>query len=58
MPVWKYNGNCYLKTNDKKVTEYAIDKSKAEGEIGVISFTEDMPDILDLVFYRYEFGKV
>ena len=35
MPVWKYNGNCYLKINGKQVTDYAVDKSKTEGDIEV-----------------------
>ena len=41
----------------KKVTDYAVDKSKTDGDIGVISFTKDMPYILDLTFYRYGFER-
>ena len=38
MPVWKYSEKCYLKVNDKKVTDYAVDKSKTDGDIEVINF--------------------
>ena len=41
----------------KKVTDYAVDKSKTDGDIEVISFTKDMPYILYLTLYRYEFEK-
>ena len=47
MPVWKYNDKCYLRINVKKVTDYAVDKSKTDGDIEVISFTKDMPYVLD-----------
>ena len=26
IPVWKYEGKCYLTTNEKKVCQYSIDK--------------------------------
>ena len=48
MPVWKYNEKCYLRLNDKKVIEYAVDTSKIDGDIEVINFTKDMPYVLDL----------
>ena len=54
MPVWKQNDKCYIKVNDKKVTDYAIDKPKTDGDIEVINFTKCMPYIFDLTFYRYE----
>ena len=38
MPVWKYNGKCYLKVNDKKVIDYAVDTSKTDGDIEGIIF--------------------
>ena len=47
MPVWRYNDKCYPKANDKSVSGYAVDKSKTDGDIEVISFTKDMPYILD-----------
>ena len=37
----------------KRVTDYAIDKFKTDGNIEVISFTKGMPYILDLTSYRY-----
>ena len=40
MPVWKYNDKCYSTTNDKNVIEYAVDKSKTDGDIEVINFTK------------------
>ena len=43
--------------NDKKVTEYAVDFSKADGNIEVVNFTKGMPYILDATFYKYEFEK-
>ena len=57
IPAWKYNDKCYLKDNEQKVTDYAVDKSKTDGGIEVVSFTKYMPYILDLTFYRYEFEK-
>ena len=42
MQVWKYNDKCYLNVSDKNVTEHAVDKSKAGGEIEVVSFIKDM----------------
>ena len=47
-----------MKTNDKKVTGYAVDKSNTDGDIEVINFTKDMPYILDLTPYTFEFGKI
>ena len=41
----------------KEVPGYAVDKSKTAGDIEVISFTKDVPYVLDLTFYRYEFEK-
>ena len=41
----------------KKVTDYAVDKSKPDGDIEVINFTKYMPYTLDLTFYRHEFEK-
>ena len=58
MPIRKYNGKCYLKVNDKQMIDYAVDKSKTEGDIEVITFTKDMPYILELTFYKYEFEKI
>ena len=40
MPVWKYNDKCYSKVNGKKVTGYAVGKSKTDGDIEVINFTK------------------
>ena len=57
MPAWKYNAKCYLRINDKKITDYAVDKANTGGDIEVISFTKDMPYILYLTCYRYEFEK-
>ena len=57
MPVWKYNDKCFLKDNDKKVTGYAVDKSKTDGDIDVINFTKDMPYILDLTFISMNLKK-
>ena len=57
MPVWKYNGKCYINMNDTQVTDYAVDKSKADGDIEVIIFTKYMPYILDLTSYKYESGR-
>ena len=57
MPVWKYTDKCYLKANDNKVIDYAVDKSKIDGDIEVMNFTKYMPYILGLTFYRYEFEK-
>ena len=57
MPVWKYNEICYPAINDKRVTDYAVDKSKTEGDIEVIICSKDMPYILDWTFYRYEVEK-
>ena len=54
MPIWKYNDKCYLTVNDKRVTDYAVDKYKTDGDIEVINFTKDMPYILYLTFYKYE----
>ena len=53
MKVWKYNDKCYLKLNDKKVNDYAIDKSKTDGDIEVINFTKYMPYISYLTLYIY-----
>ena len=58
MPVWKYNEKCYLITNDKKVNDYAVDKSKTDGDIEVINFTKGMPYILDVTFYKYDFERI
>ena len=57
MPVWKYNERCCLKISYKQVIDYAVGKSKTEGDIEVVSFTKDMPYILDVTFYRYGFKK-
>ena len=57
MLVWKYNDACCLNINDEQVSEYAVEVSKTDGEIEVISFTKDMPYIMDLRFNRYEFEK-
>ena len=43
MPVWKYNEKCYLRVNDKHVTDYAVGKSKTDGDVEVINFTKDTP---------------
>ena len=57
MPVWKYNGEFYLPNNDKTITGYAVEVSRTDGEIEVISFTKCMPYIMDLTFYIYGFQK-
>ena len=57
MSVWRYNETCYLNINDKKVTDYAVGKSKTDGEIEVVNFTKGMPYIFDLTFYRYDIEK-
>ena len=41
----------------KLLITYAVDKSKADGDIEIINFTKGMPYILDLTFYIYEFDK-
>ena len=58
MLVWKYNEECYLRIKGKRVIDYAVDRSKTDGDIEVINFTKGMPYILDLTFYRYEFEKM
>ena len=58
MPVWKYNDKCYLTNNDKKVTGYAIDTSKIDGDIEVIDFTKYMPYIFDLTCYIYIYMRL
>ena len=47
MPVWKYSDKGYLKVNDKRVTDYAVDESKTDGDIEVINFTKYMPYTLN-----------
>ena len=54
MPIWKYNDKCYLTVNDKRVTDYAVDKYKTDGDIEVINLTKYMPYILDLTIYKYD----
>ena len=57
IPIWKYNDKCYLTHNDEQVTDYAVDKSKTDGDLEVVNFTKCMPYILYLTFYKYEFEK-
>ena len=59
MPVWKYNERLNLKVDDKKVTEYRVDVSNEtpENTNELFGFTEDMPYIMDLSSYKFEFGK-
>ena len=54
MPVCNYNDKCYLRINEKKVTEYRVDVSNEtpEGKIELFSFTKYMPYIIGLIFYR------
>ena len=40
MPAWKYNDKDYIKTNGKKVTDYAVDESKTDGGIEVVNLTK------------------
>ena len=55
MPVCNYNDKCYLRINEKKVTEYRVDVSNEtpEGKIELFSFTKYMPYIIGLIFYRW-----
>ena len=39
------------------VNDYAVGKSKTEGDIEVINFTKGLSYILDSTFYKYEFEK-
>ena len=48
MPVWKYNVKCHLKINGRHVTDYAVDKSKTDGDIEIIKLTKNMPYILEI----------
>ena len=59
MPVWEYEENYYLKINDKTVLQYSVDQFNENNENGIehITFTKDVPYIMDLTFYRYEFEK-
>ena len=59
MPVWKYNDKCYLRANEKKVTEYRVDVSNEtpEGKFELFSFTKGMPYIMNLTSYSHEFEK-
>ena len=59
MPVWEYEEKYYLKINDKKVLQYSVDQFNENNENGIeqITFTKDVPYIMDLTFYRYEFEK-
>ena len=34
-PVWKYDGKCYLKLNEKKVCQHSIDKYNETPENGI-----------------------
>ena len=38
--------------------DYAVGKSNTDGDIEVIDFTKDMPYILDLIVYRYDFEQI
>ena len=40
MSIWKYNEKCYLKTNQQKVDQYAIDQSNKtqDGETDTVEF--------------------
>ena len=57
-PFWKYIDKLYLKYNDKRVTDYAVDKPKTDGDIEVLNFTKYMPYILYLTFYKYEIEQI
>ena len=71
IPVWKYEDKCYLKNNEKKVSQYSIDKynenmfslhsslnnEAPENGIEQIELKKDTPYIIDLTFNRYEFEK-
>ena len=48
MPGWKYNDKGYPKVNDNTVIDYAVGKSKTDGDIEVINFTKDTP--LHIIF--------
>ena len=41
----------------KRVIDYTVGKSKTCGGIEVIIFTNNMPYMLDLTFYKYELEK-
>ena len=43
----------------KKVLQYSVDQFNENNENGTeqITFTKDVPYIMDLTFYRYEFEK-
>ena len=43
---------------NQNVNDYAIGKCKTEGDIEIFDFTKNMPYILDLTFYKYEFEKM
>ena len=59
MPVWKYNDKHYLRISDKEVIAYIVDLSNVipEGIFKLLSFTKDMPYIMDLTFYECVFEK-
>ena len=59
MPVWKYNDKCYLGIHEKKVIEYRGDVSNQtpEGNVKLFGCTKDMPYIMDLTLYSYEFQQ-
>ena len=59
MPVWKYNDKCYIKTNQQKINQYAIDQSNKtqDGETDTVEFEQEHPYIMDLTFNKYEFEK-
>ena len=37
----------------KQLIDYAIDKSKTDGDIEITILTKEMPYKLDLTFYKY-----
>ena len=57
--VWNCSDKCYLEINDRHVFQYVADQSNEpqDGDIEQIQFNQDEPYIVDLTFYRYEFGK-
>ena len=47
MPIWEYNGKCYLKTNAVKLKEAQVENT----------FFKNHPYIMELSFSKYDFQK-
>ena len=52
MYVWRFNGKCYLKTNQEKTAN-----ETQKGDIDIIEFRKGHPYILDGACYIYGFEK-